>query len=64
MRACCWRRSPDWRHPHETTCSTKTLVYARQTGEAVGFANLETGKEGTQVKLTAPPVSLTFQRTT
>jgi len=40
----------------------KTLVYALQTGEAVGFANAETGKEDTQVKLTGQPVSLTFSK--
>jgi YVTN family beta-propeller protein len=37
-----------------------TLVYALQTGEAVGFANTDTRKEETQVKLTGQPVSLTF----
>ncbi len=40
----------------------KMLVYALQTGEAVGFANAETGKEETQVKLTGQPVSLTFSK--
>ena len=38
----------------------KTAVYALQTGEAVGFANLETGREEAQIKLTGQPVSLTF----
>ena len=33
----------------------KTLVYALQTGEAVGFANAETRKEEMQVKLTGQP---------
>jgi YVTN family beta-propeller protein len=40
----------------------KTLIYALQTGEAVGFANAETRKEETQVKLTGQPVSLTFSK--
>jgi YVTN family beta-propeller protein len=40
----------------------KTLIYALQTGEAVGFANAETRKEEIQVKLTGQPVSLTFSK--
>ncbi|MEP6716843.1 MAG: YncE family protein [Terriglobia bacterium] len=38
----------------------KTVVYALQVGEAVGFANTESRKEEAQVKLTGQPVSLTF----
>ena len=38
----------------------RTLIYALQTGEAVGFANPETRQEEAQVKLTGQPVSLTL----
>jgi hypothetical protein len=40
----------------------KMLVYALQTGEAVGLANAETRKEETPVNLTGQPVSLTFSK--
>ncbi len=37
-----------------------TLIYALQTAEAVGFANVKTMKEETQIRLTGQPVSLTL----
>ena len=44
----------------QVTPDGKTLVYCLQVGEAVGFANAETRKEETQIKLPGQPVSLTF----